>query len=73
MTITLKSVVNCDILGLAKEIQGNYFCHAFFKAYLYLLADVKVYKGLKYVSIKIAQFNLQKCITWTKKSSKGRQ
>jgi hypothetical protein len=33
MTIALKSVVGCDILGLAKKIEGSYFCHAFFKAY----------------------------------------
>ncbi len=65
MTIAFKSIVSCDILGLAKKIQGNYFFHAFFKACQYASADVKVYNGLKYVSIKIAQLNLQKCITWT--------
>ncbi len=29
-------------------------------------------KDLKYVSIKFAQADLQKCITWRKKSGKGR-
>jgi len=32
-----------------------------------------VCKDLKYVSIKFAQVNLQKCIIWPKKSRKGRQ
>jgi hypothetical protein len=32
-----------------------------------------VCKDLKYVSIKFAQANLQKCITWFKKFGKGRQ
>ncbi len=66
MTITLKFVVSCDILGLKKNIQGSYFGHAFFKAYQYASIDDKNCKGLKYVSIKIAQFNFKKCITWSK-------
>jgi len=33
MTVALKSLVGCDILSLAKTIEGSYFCHAFFKAY----------------------------------------
>jgi hypothetical protein len=33
----------------------------------------KVCKDLKYVSIKYAQVNLQKCIIWLKKSGKARQ
>lgn len=32
-----------------------------------------VCKGLKYVSIKLTQFDLQKCITWPKKSCQGKQ
>jgi hypothetical protein len=32
MTTTLKLVVSCDILGLADNLQGSYFGHAFFKA-----------------------------------------
>jgi hypothetical protein len=30
-------------------------------------------KNLNYVSIKVVQSNVQKCITWPKKSRKGRQ
>ncbi len=32
MTTNLKSIVNCDILSLAKSFQVSYFGHAFFKA-----------------------------------------
>jgi hypothetical protein len=28
---------------------------------------------MRFVSIKNAQFDIQKCITWSKKSSKGKQ
>ncbi len=30
-------------------------------------------KNFKYLSIKVIQSNLQKCITWPKKSRKGKQ
>ncbi len=33
----------------------------------------KVCKNLKYVSIKFAKVDLQKCITWQKESDKGCQ
>jgi hypothetical protein len=49
------------------------FRHAFFNAYQYAIANERVYKGLKYVSIKFVQIDLQKCITWPKTSKKGRQ
>jgi len=32
MIITLKFIVSCDILSLAKSFQGSYFGHAFSKA-----------------------------------------
>jgi hypothetical protein len=63
MFITLKSIVSCDVLDLTKKIQGNYFSHAFFKACEYASIDEIFCKGLKYVSIKTTQFDLQKCIT----------
>jgi len=73
MTITLKSVVSYDVLGLTKHFQGNCFGHAFFKACQYALIDEEICKGLKYVFVKAAQFDLQKCIIWSKKAGKGRQ
>jgi hypothetical protein len=39
----------------------------------YATTNDKVCKNLKYVSIKSTQANLQICITWLKKSGKGRQ
>jgi hypothetical protein len=56
-----------------KKIQGSYFGLAFSKACQYALIDEIFCKGLKYVFVKTAQSNLQKCITWLKKSGKGRQ
>jgi len=39
----------------------------------YATIDEFFCKGLRYVSIKVAQGDLQKFITWPKKSGKGRQ
>jgi hypothetical protein len=33
MTITLKSIIICDILGLIKSFQGSFFGDAFSKTY----------------------------------------
>ncbi len=57
MTITLKSIISYDVLGLTKHFQGSCFCHAFFKACQYALVYEKICKGLKYVSIKTVQFD----------------
>jgi hypothetical protein len=40
---------------------------------IYATTYEKVYKGLRYVFIKAAQGDLQKCITWPNKLGKGRQ
>jgi len=47
------------------------FGHAFSKACQYAINDEKVCKGFKYVSIKFAHANLQKCIIWPKKFDEG--
>jgi hypothetical protein len=73
MTATLQSIVNYNILGLQESFQGSCFGHAFSKAFQYATTDEKVCKGLKYVSIKTIQFDLQKYITWPKKSRKVKQ
>ncbi len=67
ITTTLKFVMNYEVLGLKESFQGNYFDLVFSKACQYATMNDKVYKGLKYVSIKIAQKNLQTCIIWPKK------
>ncbi len=73
MTIDFKSVVNCNILRLQESFQGSYFGYAFSKACQYATTNEKVCKGLKYESIKTTQYDLQKCITQLKQSSKSRQ
>jgi hypothetical protein len=73
MIVALKVVVNCEALDKIKSFQGKCFKHAFSNAYQHATADERVYKGFKYVSIKSVQIDLQKCITWPKKSIKGRQ
>jgi hypothetical protein len=72
MKITLKFVVNCEVMGMEENFQGTCFGHAFFKACQYRKAKEKVCKNLKHISIKLAQSYLQKCITWPKKFRKGR-
>jgi len=37
------------------------------------MTNDKVYRNLKYVSIKSTQVNLQKCITWPKRLGKDHQ
>jgi hypothetical protein len=73
MTGVLKFVVNCEYLGIEESFQGTCFGHAFSKACQYGITKEKVCSNLKYVSIKSAQANLQKCINWLKKSGKGKQ
>ncbi len=68
----LKSIVNYEYLGLEDNFQGICFGHMFSKACQYGIAKEKIYKSLKYVSIKSTQTNLQKCIIWFKKSRKGK-
>jgi hypothetical protein len=73
MITTTKSIVSYEILCLWENFQGTYFRNAFFKTCQYTTMDEKVYKGLKYVFIKIAQRDMQKCFTWPKKSRNGTQ
>ncbi len=73
MTTTLKLVVSCDILGLVDNLQGGYFGHAFSKACQYASIDEKNCKGFKYVFVKTTQFDIKKCIIWSKKLRKGIQ
>jgi len=72
MTTTLKSIVSYESLSMTECFQGTYFEHACSKAYQYAIVEEIVSRGLKYVSLKFAQTNLQKCITWPKQSKKGK-
>ncbi len=64
--------MNYEVFGLEESFQSNCFGHAFFKAYQYGTIEKKICKNLKHISIKSTQFDLQKCITWPKKSKKGK-
>jgi hypothetical protein len=68
MTIVLKFVVKFEVLGLDESFYGVCFGHAFSKECQHAIIDEIVCKNLKFVSIKSTKSNLQKCITWLKKS-----
>jgi hypothetical protein len=72
MTFVLKYVVNCETLG-QKNFNDTSFGHVFPKACQYVTTDEKMYRSLRYVSIKIVHANLQKCIAWPKTYGKGRE
>jgi hypothetical protein len=73
MTFIARSIVNCDILRLKESFNGNCFGHVLSMGCQYGIIEEKVCKNMKFVLIKNAQFDIQKCITWLKKSSKGKQ
>ncbi len=73
MTISLKLIVSCDILGLEDSFEGTYFGLAFSTACQYALTNEKVCKGFKYVFVKTTQSDIYKCIIWSKKLGKGKQ
>jgi hypothetical protein len=52
MTTALKSMVDCEVLGLEESFQGTCFNHAFFKACQYGTAKEFFCKNLKHISIK---------------------
>jgi hypothetical protein len=65
MTNALKLVVSCESFGLEKNFK-DLFWPCFSKAYQYGTTNEKVCRNLKYISIKFAQVDIQKCITWPK-------
>ncbi len=58
MIITLKIIVNYDILDLKENYQGICFMHAFSKASQYVITNEVFCKGLRYVSIKTTKGDL---------------
>ncbi len=73
MVIALCSIVDYRLLKFQHVYKGMCFGHIMSKACQYVTNDEKVITSLKQVSVKAAQGNLQKIITWTKKSRKGKQ
>jgi hypothetical protein len=59
MITTLKAIINCEYFGLEESFQSTCFGHVFPKACQYDTKEEKVYKDLKYVSIKFVQANPQ--------------
>ncbi len=58
MIVMLKFVVSCEYLGIEKSFQGTCFGHAFSKACQYDIAEEKICRNLKYVSINSTRTNL---------------
>ncbi len=73
MAIELHSIVDYCPLKLQQVYECMCFDHIMSKACYYATNDENVTTNLKQVNVKVAQGNLQKTITWTKKSKKGRQ
>jgi hypothetical protein len=67
MIISLKLIISCNVLGFKESFQGTCFDHAFSKVCQYATTYEKNYKGLRYLSIEVAQGDLQKCIICPKK------
>ncbi len=66
MITALKSIVKCEVIDLNEKFQGTCFGPIFYKACQYAITNEKVCKNLSFISIKYAQSNLQKCVTWPK-------
>jgi hypothetical protein len=62
MTVVLKSIMTCEIIGLDERFQCTSFGHVFLNACWYVTHDEKLCKNLIFVLIKFAQSNLYKCI-----------
>ncbi len=69
---TLSSVVSCVPLKFATLRQGSCFGHAFNKTCQYVYNDATICLTFWEVNLEATHLALQKTITWTKKSNKGR-
>jgi hypothetical protein len=68
----LTDSISCATIGLKQPYSRVCFGHVISKACQYATTEDKVCIKMKEVSLKDAQTALQKTITWTKKSTKGR-
>jgi hypothetical protein len=71
MTIVLKSIMQCELLNLDESFKSTFFGHVFSNACHHVTIVEKVCKNLIFISIKFAQLDLYKCITWPKKLRNG--
>jgi hypothetical protein len=72
MAFALHSIINCEPLRFTKIYENTCFGHVMFKIYEYATNDDTTSKSLIHVNLKDMQFALQKTITSTKKSKKGK-
>jgi hypothetical protein len=72
MATTLWSIIDCEPLKMLWVYAGTYFGHVMFKACQYATNDDKVFTWMTLVNVKDFQVGLQKTITYTKNSGKGR-
>jgi hypothetical protein len=66
-------VVSCKFLASLQPFDDSYLGHPLSKVCQYAIENEKVVTRLPFAFIKAIQFVIQKCITWPKKSSKGKQ
>jgi hypothetical protein len=62
LTIVLKSIMTCEIIGLDERFQCTSCGYVFFKACWYVTPDEKLCKNLIFVLIKFAQSKFYECI-----------
>jgi hypothetical protein len=67
MTNALNLAISCEYLGLEENFPSKLFWSCFFQGMLMEQINENVCRNIKYVFIKFAQTNMQKCITWPKK------
>jgi hypothetical protein len=72
MVVAMHSIIDYEPLKILRVYEGTCFGHVMSKACQYATNDNKISIGLRNVSVKEAQSGLQKTITWTKKSRKGK-
>jgi hypothetical protein len=71
MTIALTNVVSCEVLRLATPFVGSYWGHEMFKCCQHVIDDSKICGSLITISIKEAQFILQKLSFEPKRMGRG--
>jgi len=72
VVVALLSIIDCEPFKFLWVYEGTCFGHVMSKVCQYVMNDDKVLMSLTLASVKDAQTSLQKVITWTKKSRKGR-
>jgi hypothetical protein len=73
MGVVMHSIIDYEPLKILRVCEGMCFGHVMSKACQYATNDDKIYVGLKNVNVNKTHSKLQKTITCTKKSKKGRQ